>query len=219
MGYGRRIHLTISTTASHSLSVLFRPHVLRGPNLVPADGGYDPFPSDDPNSPYNSANGNYQNGLHSIGETLLAGSSSSAVMHRSGSYLPSTGGDEYPYGGSSSGNGPGSSMPRRPTEILAHIAQGDDEYHGEYGEEEMFWDGDEGEDDETRFINLSLLSHIAVQLRDKVPRGTHVKGSIPYPRAFTGKDIVVRVFVAFVEALINEPSSQPFNLKYNASSP
>ncbi|TRM58720.1 CNH domain-containing protein [Schizophyllum amplum] len=27
-------------------------------------------------------------------------------------------------------------------------------------------------------------------LRDKVPRGTHVKGSIPYPRAFTGKDIV-----------------------------
>ncbi|KAF8902367.1 Dbl-like domain-containing protein [Gymnopilus junonius] len=29
-----------------------------------------------------------------------------------------------------------------------------------------------------------------MQLRDKVPRGTHVKGSIPYPRAFTGKDIV-----------------------------
>ncbi|KAF9038574.1 CNH domain-containing protein [Panaeolus papilionaceus] len=46
------------------------------------------------------------------------------------------------------------------------------------------------EDDERRFINLSLLSNLAVQLRDKVPRGTHVKGSVPYPRAFTGKDIV-----------------------------
>lgn len=52
-----------------------------------------------------------------------------------------------------------------------------------------FW---EEEEDPNRFVNFSLLSHISVQLRDKVPRGTHVKGSIPYPRAFTGKDIVVR---------------------------
>ena len=58
-----------------------------------------------------------------------------------------------------------------------------DEDDGEY------WEDDE--EDESRFINFSLLSHIAVQLRDKVPRGTHVKGSIPYPHAFTGKDIVV----------------------------
>jgi len=50
------------------------------------------------------------------------------------------------------------------------------------------------EDDERRFINPALLSHLAVQLRDKVPRGVHVKGSIPYPRAFTGKDIVVSMF-------------------------
>jgi hypothetical protein len=55
---------------------------------------------------------------------------------------------------------------------------------------EDYWE-DEDEDDETRFVNFSLLSHMAMQLRDKVPRGTHVKGSIPYPRAFTGKDIVV----------------------------
>ncbi|KAI0035294.1 Dbl-like domain-containing protein [Vararia minispora EC-137] len=40
------------------------------------------------------------------------------------------------------------------------------------------------------FANFALLSNIAVWLRDEVPRGTHVKGSIPYPRAFTGKDIV-----------------------------
>ncbi|KAG2345927.1 Dbl homology domain-containing protein [Suillus weaverae] len=44
--------------------------------------------------------------------------------------------------------------------------------------------------DPDRFVNFSLLSHLAVRLRDKVPRGTHVKSSIPYPRAFTGKDIV-----------------------------
>ena len=57
-----------------------------------------------------------------------------------------------------------------------------------------YWE-DEDEDDEARFVNFSLLSHIAMQLRDKVPRGIHVKGSIPYPRAFTGKDIVVRNFL------------------------
>lgn len=49
---------------------------------------------------------------------------------------------------------------------------------------------DEEEEDPSRFINFSLLSHIAVQLRDKIPKGTHVKGSIPYPNAFTGKDVV-----------------------------
>jgi hypothetical protein len=53
---------------------------------------------------------------------------------------------------------------------------------------------DDLSDDEgaSLFANFALLSNIAVWLRDEVPRGTHVKGSIPYPRAFTGKDIVVR---------------------------
>jgi hypothetical protein len=60
--------------------------------------------------------------------------------------------------------------------------------HVEDDEEEEEW---EEEEDDTRFINFALLSNIAVRLRDKIPRGTHVKGSIPYPRAFTGKDIVV----------------------------
>ncbi|KAI0831970.1 Dbl domain-containing protein [Trametes gibbosa] len=57
-------------------------------------------------------------------------------------------------------------------------------------EEEDFYDEDPSEDGDDRFFNPALLSHIAVRLRDKVPRGTHVKGSIPYPRAFTGKDVV-----------------------------
>ncbi|EAU90407.2 signal transducer [Coprinopsis cinerea okayama7 len=59
-------------------------------------------------------------------------------------------------------------------------------HYEEYGDDDNF-------DDPTMFINLALLSHIAVQLQLKVPRGTHVKGSIPYPRAFTGKDIVTTI--------------------------
>ena len=43
------------------------------------------------------------------------------------------------------------------------------------------------------FFNASLLSHVAVKLRDKVPRETHVKGSLPFDNAFTGKDMVVSV--------------------------
>jgi hypothetical protein len=59
---------------------------------------------------------------------------------------------------------------------------------------EEYFDTDEDSSDagdiESRYVNLALLSHIAVKLRDKVPRATHVKGSIPYPHAFTGKEIV-----------------------------
>lgn len=58
--------------------------------------------------------------------------------------------------------------------------------------EEGYEDEYETDDGLDSFVNFALLSNIAVWLRDKVPRGTHVKGSIPYPRAFTGKDIVVR---------------------------
>ncbi|KAL6309388.1 Dbl-like domain-containing protein [Sparassis latifolia] len=58
-------------------------------------------------------------------------------------------------------------------------------------EDDYYYDDeDPSEEGDERFFNPALLSHIAVRLRDKVPRGTHVKGSIPYPRAFTGKDIV-----------------------------
>jgi hypothetical protein len=71
-----------------------------------------------------------------------------------------------------------------PTELQLH----------EEEDEEDDWDDLEDPDD-IRYVNFSLLSHIAVRLRDKVPRGTHVKGSIPYPRAFTGKDIVVSPYI------------------------
>lgn len=75
------------------------------------------------------------------------------------------------------------------------------ELHDE--DEDEYWEDEE--EDDSRFVNFSLLSHIAVQLRDKVPRGTHVKGSIPYPRAFTGKDIVVSAYL-----VIGRCGSKPF---------
>jgi hypothetical protein len=114
-----------------------------------------------------------------------------------------------------SGAGPGH-VPRRPTDMLRTLADyntGPLELHDE-GEGE-YWE-DEDEDDENRFVNYSLLSHIAVQLRDKIPRGTHVKGSIPYPRAFTGKDIVVcSNLSSFSRNGINRLSSQQFKPRYN----
>ncbi|KAF7317781.1 hypothetical protein MKEN_00865900 [Mycena kentingensis (nom. inval.)] len=81
---------------------------------------------------------------------------------------------------------------RRPSEMLRDLASYAPRAPLELHENdaEGYWEDDEEDEDETRWINFSLLSHCAVQLRDKVPRGTHVKGSIPYPRAFTGKDIV-----------------------------
>ncbi|EIW75246.1 hypothetical protein CONPUDRAFT_85508 [Coniophora puteana RWD-64-598 SS2] len=63
-------------------------------------------------------------------------------------------------------------------------------YDEAYDEDGYTFDSASEDADPDRFVNFSLLSHLAVRLRDKVPRGTHVKSSIPYPRAFTGKDIV-----------------------------
>ncbi|KAF8645045.1 hypothetical protein AX16_008106 [Volvariella volvacea WC 439] len=100
----------------------------------------------------------------------------------------SPGSDHYFTFGNSTNNiaGP-SGLTRSPSDVLNHIRN--------YGPRplELHQQEDFPDDEsciEGYFVNLSLLSHLAVQLHDKVPRGTHVKGSIPYPRAFTGKDIV-----------------------------
>jgi RHO1 GDP-GTP exchange protein 1/2 len=85
---------------------------------------------------------------------------------------------------------------RRPSDMLRTLAgygpndAPDGEEGGSNYMDDEYWE-DEDEEDENRFVNFALLSHMAVQLRDKVLRLTHVKGGIPYPRAFTGKDIVV----------------------------
>ncbi|PWN53390.1 hypothetical protein IE53DRAFT_404637 [Violaceomyces palustris] len=39
-------------------------------------------------------------------------------------------------------------------------------------------------------LDLSLLSNLAILLRDHVPRNTQIKGSIEYPHSFTGRDVV-----------------------------
>ncbi|GMK54133.1 hypothetical protein CspeluHIS016_0107190 [Cutaneotrichosporon spelunceum] len=65
----------------------------------------------------------------------------------------------------------------------------DDEYEYEYasgGEE------DEAEDEMNglRYFNPAYLSETAVQVRDRVIRGTHTKGGITFPGSFTGTDLV-----------------------------
>lgn len=91
----------------------------------------------------------------------------------------------YDYAGPSNGTRMNHTEDEMKRKILAPLELHEDD--------DLDYDDEYEEDDENRFVNLALLSHIAVRLRDKVPRGTHVKGGIPYPRAFTGKDIVVCV--------------------------
>jgi hypothetical protein len=39
-------------------------------------------------------------------------------------------------------------------------------------------------------INPALLSHIAVFVKDNVPRDEHTRGAVPFPSSFTGSDVV-----------------------------
>ena len=128
-----------------------------------------------------------------------AGSSTLARDNSVGSYGFSTAGTStvgYPETYDDSTNGYGilgtstESFDRsRPSDYGAAGNSGAALADQEDDDDEYFTDSDDPDPD--RFVNFSLLSHLAVRLRDKVPRGTHVKSSIPYPRAFTGKDIVV----------------------------
>lgn len=88
------------------------------------------------------------------------------------------------------------------TKLLLHQTQGSsnyDEYDpygdGEYDDEyeDSVRDEDEADEEvnEIRFFNPSFLSETAVQLRDRVERGHHVKGGITWVGTFTGRDLVV----------------------------
>jgi hypothetical protein len=91
--------------------------------------------------------------------------------------------------GLSRDNGEPSDPVRRPSgfEQTIEVLKGQ---LGLHEDDELYSEGDSEGADEDRFVNFALLSHLAVRLRDNVPRGTHTKENIPYPRAFTGKDIV-----------------------------
>lgn len=129
-----------------------------------------------------------------------------------GSVVSQTPSDYYTYGDATTGPG----VTRRPTDLLTDLANGQ---QSAYAPEDEWSDSEDG--DESRFITYSLLSNLAMQLRDKVPRGTHVKGSIPYPRAFTGKDIVVstvstKVYRTVDRISVNSPrSNHSFNANYS----
>ncbi|THU88758.1 Dbl homology domain-containing protein [Dendrothele bispora CBS 962.96] len=51
------------------------------------------------------------------------------------------------------------------------------------------WEYDRG----SSLLNYSLLSHIAIELRNRIPRATHIKRGISYPGSFTGKDLVITI--------------------------
>ncbi|KIM44432.1 hypothetical protein M413DRAFT_442414 [Hebeloma cylindrosporum] len=99
-----------------------------------------------------------------------------------------------------------SNISRRNTNVIHEIANFDPRTHLEFHADE---EEDGYDDDDRRFINPSLLSHLAVQLRDTVPRGTHVKGSIPYPRAFTGKDIVSTLHSIIQRGIVRDHGPLP----------
>ena len=69
------------------------------------------------------------------------------------------------------------------------IHQGGEQEEDELLEEE--WD--EQEVEEIHFFQPALLSEAAVQLRDRVERGRHLKGGIAWVGSFTGRDLVVRL--------------------------
>lgn len=71
----------------------------------------------------------------------------------------------------------------------------DEEYEEEYDEEEA------EEQNEMNFFSPSLLSHVSVQLRDRVERNSHIKGGIPWPKSFTGRDVIVSMVVQLVFSL------------------
>jgi len=153
--------------------------------------------------------GSYSNGLNAQGQPVRSQAPYPYPVQRMPEPEPAAISDLYAYEDAGPSNGP-ASVVRRPSDMLRDIANyrhSDDDYgdldgldeEGEWRMSEREPRGDLGwgweyDDEEENFVNFSLLSHLAVQLKDKVPRGTHVKGSIPYPRAFTGKDIVVSVY-------------------------
>ncbi|KAJ3980328.1 hypothetical protein F5890DRAFT_1542186 [Lentinula detonsa] len=47
----------------------------------------------------------------------------------------------------------------------------------------------------SQYVDFKGLLHIAVHSKDKLPRGTHVTGGIPYPGGFTGKDIARELLI------------------------
>ncbi|WVQ82680.1 hypothetical protein IAT38_004812 [Cryptococcus sp. DSM 104549] len=66
----------------------------------------------------------------------------------------------------------------------------------EEGDEGDGWEEEEEEEgdvDERQFFQPAFLSEMALQLRDKVAKGRHIKAGIAWVGSFTGKDIVTSI--------------------------
>ncbi|KAJ9121658.1 hypothetical protein QFC22_002278 [Naganishia vaughanmartiniae] len=74
-----------------------------------------------------------------------------------------------------------------PESAADHYWDDDVDEDGMYRDEA---DASEEEENEMNFFMPSLESHVAVQLRDRVERNTHIKGGIAWPASFTGRDVV-----------------------------
>lgn len=57
-------------------------------------------------------------------------------------------------------------------------------------------------------VKPQLIKDLAVQFKDNVPRGTHVKGSVPFETSFTGKDIVSTIRELFPTVVRNSSASR-----------
>lgn len=77
--------------------------------------------------------------------------------------------------------------------------------------EEEFIDEEE-EENEMNFFNPSLLSHVSVQLKDRVERNSHVKGGISWQDSFTGRDLVTTIQSFMPEWTRNNSSDRRFAL-------
>ncbi|WVR06073.1 hypothetical protein IAU60_003101 [Kwoniella sp. DSM 27419] len=79
----------------------------------------------------------------------------------------------------------------------SHQQDGYDEDGGPSGyDDEDDWDDEVEEEmdvNEIRFFQPAFVSEMALQLRDKVERGRHIKAGIAWVGSFTGKDIVTTI--------------------------
>lgn len=57
-------------------------------------------------------------------------------------------------------------------------------------------------------VKPHLLKDLAVQFKDNVVRGTHVKGSVPFDMSFTGKDVVNTIRDLFPTVVKNSSVSR-----------
>lgn len=109
------------------------------------------------------------------------------------------------------------------TKLLLHQSNGggggggdgeyyDEEYDDDYASS---GEGDDADDEmnEFRFFNPAYLSETAVQVRDRVIRGHHVKGGITWVGTFTGKDLVTTITTFMPSFTRDGPADRRFALQ------